>query len=53
MHNNSFNFTAEEFLISYRAAPPEIRKEVRRVLAEDAQRRGDFALAERIMQIKN
>ena len=52
MHNNSSNITAEEFLIAYRAAPPEIRKEVRKLLAEDAQQRGDFALAESILQIE-
>ena len=45
--------TKEEFLTAYNAAPPEIRKEVRRLLAEDCRSRGDIAGAEHLLNMKD
>ena len=45
--------TKEEFLTAYNAAPPEIRKEVRRLLAEDLRNKGDVDGAERFLRIED
>lgn len=44
--------TGEEFIAAYKAAPPENRREVRRLLAEDLRRKGDFEGAARILSMK-
>ena len=43
--------TGEEFLRAYHAAPPEARREVRRLLAEDLRRKGDLEGAARILSM--
>ena len=45
--------TGEEFIAAYKAAPPENRREVRRLLAEDLRRKGDFEGATRILSMKD
>ena len=45
--------TGEEFLRAYHAAPPEARREVRRLIAEDLRRKGDFEGAARILSMKD
>lgn len=45
--------TGEEFLRAYHAAPPEARQEVRRLIAEDLHRKGDFDGATRILSMKD
>ena len=45
--------TGEEFIAAYRAEPPEARREVRRLVAEDLRRRGDFEGAARILSMKD
>jgi len=45
--------TGEEFLRAYHAAPPEARQEVRRLIAEDLHRKGDFDRATRILSMKD
>lgn len=45
--------TGEEFIAAYRAAPPEARREVRRLIAEDLRRKGDFEGAARILSMKD
>lgn len=45
--------TGEEFIAAYKAAPPENRREVRRLLAEDLRRKGDFEGAARILSMKD
>lgn len=45
--------TGEEFIAAYRAAPPEARREVRRLLAEDLRIKGDFEGAARILSMKD
>ena len=45
--------TGEEFLRAYHAAPPEARQEVRRLIAEDLRRKGDFDGATRILSMKD
>ena len=44
--------TGEEFITAYKAAPPEARREIRRLLAEDARRKGDFDGAARILSMQ-
>ena len=45
--------TGEEFIAAYRTAPPEARREVRRLLAEDLRIKGDFEGAARILSMKD
>ena len=45
--------TGEEFLHAYHAAPPEVRKEVRRLIAEDLRRKGDHEEAARLLSMKD
>ena len=45
--------TGEEFIAAYRASPPEARREVRRLIAEDLRRKGDFEGAARILSMKD
>ena len=45
--------TGEEFIAAYRAAPPEARREVCRLIAEDLRRKGDFEGAARILSMKD
>ena len=45
--------TGEEFLRAYHAAPPEARREVRRLIAEDLRRKGDFERSTRILNMKD
>ena len=45
--------TREEFIAAYKAAPMEARREVRRLLAEDLRRKGDFDGAARILSMKD
>ena len=42
-----------KFLRAYHAAPPEARREVRRLIAEDLRRKGDFDGATRILSMKD
>ena len=45
--------TGEEFLRAYHAAPPEVRREVRRLIAEDLRRKGDHEEAARLVSMKD
>ena len=45
--------TGEEFIAAYKAAPPENRRKIRRLLAEDLRRKGDFEGATRILSMKD
>ncbi len=45
--------TGEEFLRAYHAAPPEARREVRRLIAEDLRRKGDHEEAARLLSMKD
>ena len=45
--------TGEEFLRTYHAAPPEARREVRRLIVGDLRRKGDFEGAARILSMKD
>ena len=53
--NREITLTAEDvkFLRAYHAAPPEARREVRRLIAEDLRRKGDFEGAARILCMKD
>lgn len=42
-----------KFLRAYHAAPPEARREVRRLIAEDLRRKGDFERSARILSMKD
>ena len=45
--------TGEEFIAAYKAAPPENRREVRRLIAEDLRRKGDHEEAARLLSMKD
>ena len=53
--NRETTLTAEdiEFLRAYHAAPLEAQQEVRRLIAEDLRRKGDFEEATRILSMKD
>lgn len=45
--------TGEEFIAAYREAPPENRREIRRLLAEDRYNKGDYEGAARLLSMKD
>lgn len=42
-----------KFLRAYHAAPPETRREVRQLIAEDLRRKGDHEKAARLLSMKD
>ena len=45
--------TGEEFIVAYRAAPPENQREIRQLLAEDRYNKGDYEGAARLLSMKD
>lgn len=53
MKTKEREITKEEFEAAYNAAPPEIRREVRRLLAEDCRNKGDTKGAEQLLSMED